>query len=53
VIERHRAYVVEKAAAMQLKTQVEERAISAIRASLQTEIDEHRHRIAGARPERW
>jgi two-component system C4-dicarboxylate transport sensor histidine kinase DctB len=51
VIERHRAYVVEKAAATQLKTQVEERTrdLSESNASLQTEIDEHRHTEARLR----
>jgi len=51
VIERHRAYVVEKAAAAQLKTQVEERTrdLSESNASLQTEIDEHRHTEARLR----
>jgi len=51
VIERHRAYVVEKASAAQLKTQVEERTrdLSESNASLQTEIDEHRHTEARLR----
>jgi two-component system C4-dicarboxylate transport sensor histidine kinase DctB len=51
VIERHRAYVVEKAAAAQLKAQVEERTrdLSESNASLQTEIDEHRHTEARLR----
>src|SRR5882672_7215557 len=51
VIERHRAYVVEKASAAQLKTQVEERTrdLSESNTSLQTEIDEHRHTEARLR----
>jgi two-component system C4-dicarboxylate transport sensor histidine kinase DctB len=51
VIERHRAYVVEKAAAAHLKTQVEERTrdLRESNASLQTEIDEHRHTEARLR----
>jgi two-component system C4-dicarboxylate transport sensor histidine kinase DctB len=51
VIERHRAYVVEKAAAAQLKTQVEERTrdLSESNTSLQTEIDEHRRTEARLR----
>jgi two-component system, NtrC family, C4-dicarboxylate transport sensor histidine kinase DctB len=51
VIERHRAYVVEKAAAARLKAQVEERTreLSESNASLQTEIDEHRRTEARLR----
>ena len=51
VIERHRAYVVEKAAAAQLKTQVDERTrdLSESNTSLQTEIDEHRRTEARLR----
>jgi two-component system, NtrC family, C4-dicarboxylate transport sensor histidine kinase DctB len=51
VIERHRAYVMEKAAAAQLKTQVEERTrdLRESNASLQTEIDGHRHTEARLR----
>jgi len=44
VIERHRAYVVEKASADRLKAQVDERTrdLSESNTSLQTEIEEHR-----------
>src|SRR5215470_2425501 len=44
VIERHRAYVVEKASAARLKAQVAERTrdLSESNTSLQTEIEEHR-----------
>jgi len=44
VIERHRAYVMEKASAARLKAQVEERTrdLSESNTSLQTEIEEHR-----------
>jgi two-component system C4-dicarboxylate transport sensor histidine kinase DctB len=51
VIERHRAYVMEKAAAEQLKAQVEERTrdLRESNASLQTEIDGHRHTEARLR----
>ena len=51
VIERHRAYVLEKAAAARLKAQVEERTreLSESNASLQTEIDEHRRTEARLR----
>jgi len=44
VIERHRAYVVEKAGAARLKAQVDERTrdLSETNTSLQTEIEEHR-----------
>jgi two-component system C4-dicarboxylate transport sensor histidine kinase DctB len=51
VIERHRAYVMEKAAAAQLKAQVEERTrdLRESNTSLQTEIDGHRHTEARLR----
>jgi two-component system, NtrC family, C4-dicarboxylate transport sensor histidine kinase DctB len=51
VIERHRAYVAEKAGAVRLKAEVDERTrdLSESNASLQTEIDEHRQTEARLR----
>jgi two-component system, NtrC family, C4-dicarboxylate transport sensor histidine kinase DctB len=51
VIERHRAYVVEKAGAARLKTQVDERTrdLSETNTSLQTEIEGHRRTEARLR----
>jgi len=51
VIERHRAYVAEKAGVARLKAEVDERTrdLSESNASLQTEIDEHRRTEARLR----